>query len=53
MKSNPTRESTAIVIFKEQTIRRTWDNDAWWFSVVDVCGVLSESSDANESRFEV
>ncbi|OJY29321.1 MAG: phage antirepressor protein, partial [Legionella sp. 40-6] len=40
-------QETAIVIFKEKTIRRTWHDDAWWFSVVDVCAVLTDSSDAN------
>lgn len=39
-------KETAIVIFKEQTIRRTWYKEAWWFSVVDVCGVLTDSVDA-------
>ncbi len=36
----------AIVIFKEKSIRRSWHNEAWWFSVVDVCGALTESTDA-------
>lgn len=40
-------QETAIVIFKEKSIRRTWHEDAWWFSVVDVCAVLTDSSDAN------
>ncbi len=39
------KEKTAIVVFKEQTIRRTWYKDAWWFSVVDVCTILTESAD--------
>jgi hypothetical protein len=34
------------VIFQEKTIRRTWYNEEWWFSVVDVCGVLADSSNA-------
>lgn len=40
-------QETAIVIFKEKTIRRAWHDNAWWFSVVDVCAVLTDSSDAN------
>jgi DNA-damage-inducible protein D len=39
-------QNKAIVIFREQTIRRIWHEDEWWFSVVDVCGVLSESVNA-------
>ncbi|MEM9243683.1 MAG: Bro-N domain-containing protein [Pseudomonadota bacterium] len=36
----------AIVIFKEKTIRRAWHHEQWWFSVVDVCGALTDSTDA-------
>lgn len=36
----------SIAVFQEKTIRRTWHNEEWWFSVVDVCGVLTESPDA-------
>jgi len=36
-----------IAVFQERTIRRTWHRNEWWFSVVDVVGVLSESSYAN------
>lgn len=39
-------QSNAIVLFNEKSIRRTWRNDAWWFSVIDVCGVLTDSPDA-------
>lgn len=35
-----------LVVFQERGIRRTWHNSEWWFSVVDVCGVLTESADA-------
>lgn len=39
MKSN-------IAVFKGKDIRRTLHNNEWWFSIVDVCGVLTESADA-------
>lgn len=34
-----------LVVFQERSIRRAWNNNEWWFSVVDVCGVLTESAD--------
>ena len=34
-----------LVVFKGKEIRRTLHNNEWWFSVVDVCGVLTESAD--------
>jgi len=39
-------QEAAIVIFKEQAIRRVWHKDEWWFSAIDVCAVLTDSSDA-------
>jgi len=35
-----------IALFKGKEIRRIIHNDEWWFSVVDICGVLVESADA-------
>ena len=35
----------AIKLFEEKQVRTLWDEDAekWWFSVVDVCAVLTDS----------
>ena len=38
-----------LVVFKGMEIRRTLHNDEWWFSVIDVVGVLSESN--NPKRY--
>ncbi|MFH1610812.1 MAG: ATPase [Candidatus Beckwithbacteria bacterium] len=38
-----------LAIFKGQKIRRKIYKNEWWFSVVDVCGVLSES--ANQGAY--
>src|SRR3972149_2162517 len=35
----------ALVVFQGKNIRRIWHDDDWWFSVVDVVGILSESVD--------
>jgi hypothetical protein len=32
-----------LVVFQEKEIRRVWHNEVWWFSVVDVIEVLTES----------
>lgn len=37
-------QNNKIVLFQENTIRRIWHNQAWWFAVVDVVAVLTESS---------
>ena len=33
-----------FVVFQEKAIRRTWHADEWWFSIIDVVGVLSETA---------
>jgi len=35
-----------IVVFENRKIRRIWHNDEWFYSVVDVCAVLTDSADA-------
>lgn len=35
-----------LAVFKGREIRRRLHNNEWWFSVVDVCGVLTDSTDA-------
>jgi hypothetical protein len=34
-----------IKIFEEKKVRTVWDDveEKWYFSIVDVCGVLTES----------
>jgi prophage antirepressor-like protein len=34
-----------VILFQEQAIRRSWNENEWWFSVVDVCAVLTGSVD--------
>ena len=42
----PDTQADRVVLFQEKNIRRTWHESEWWFSVVDVCGILTDSSDA-------
>ena len=41
-----------IQLFENQQIRTAWDEEKeeWYFSVVDVCGVLIDSADYNTAR---
>lgn len=38
----------ALVVFQGKKIRRTWFNEEWWFSVVDIVEALSESGRARK-----
>ena len=33
----------ALIVFQGKKIRRTWFNDGWWFSVVDIIGALTQT----------
>jgi len=39
-----------IVVFQDKKIRRAWFNDEWWFSILDVIGVLTNQSDYQKVR---
>jgi DNA-damage-inducible protein D len=39
-------EEGTLVVFEDRAIRRAWHEGAWWFSVVDVCALLTDSADA-------
>ena len=41
--SSTTASANHIVVFQESTIRRVWHNEEWWFAIVDVVGVLTDS----------
>ncbi len=41
-----TDEITKIALFEKKEIRKTIYKNEWWFSVVDICGALTESEDA-------
>jgi hypothetical protein len=38
--------ATKIAVFRKKEIRKVIRNNEWWFSVVDVCGALTDSVDA-------
>ena len=44
-----TEQANHIAVFQEASIRRVWHNEEWWFSVVDVCAILTASLDAGTS----
>jgi hypothetical protein len=42
----------AIQLFQERKVRTIWDDEQekWYFSIVDVCGVLTDQPDNNHAR---
>ena len=37
-----------LIFFQGKLIRRTWFNEEWWFSVVDIIGVLTQTDRARK-----
>ena len=46
------QENDKLQLFEDQPIRTAWDeeNEEWYFSVVDVVSVLTESADYTTGR---
>jgi len=40
------KNSNSIILFNQKQVRRTWDeeNEQWYFSIIDVIAILSDSS---------
>ena len=41
-------EANKLIVFQDKKIRSVWHNEEWWFAVVDVVQVLSESKDVKQ-----
>lgn len=49
MKQAPDQPAnTKVSLFKGKEIRKTLFNNEWWFSIADVVGILSESTDVGQ-----
>lgn len=42
------KDNSDLVIFESQYVRRAWHGEEWYFSVVDVVAILSESTSPKE-----
>lgn len=41
-------QNNKIILFQDQKIRRVWHNDAWFYSLVDIVGALTESANPTD-----
>jgi DNA-damage-inducible protein D len=49
MPSKDSKQATSVALFQEKTVRRVWYQEKWYFSVIDVIAILTES--ANPRRY--
>jgi DNA-damage-inducible protein D len=43
MSSEDSKPSTSIALFQEKTVRRVWYQEKWYFSIIDVISILTDS----------
>ena len=41
-------QEKALIVFQGKSIRRTWHNEEWFYSVVDIIRALTDSEDAKD-----
>ncbi len=44
-KSRLMEQDSKIILFQEKQVRRLWYHEQWFFSIIDVVGIFSESKD--------
>ncbi|MFH1511107.1 MAG: hypothetical protein ABIF10_05430 [Candidatus Woesearchaeota archaeon] len=38
----------SLAVFQGKRVRRTWNNDEWWFCLEDIVSILTDSSDPKQ-----
>lgn len=51
--SQKSKQDNHVVVFKDQKIRRVFHEDKWWFSVIDVIEVLTDSSNPRDYWYKM
>jgi hypothetical protein len=52
-KENKLEQQGKLLVFHKKTIRRTWHKEEWFYSVVDICGALTGSSNPRDYWYRV
>ncbi|MEA3273677.1 MAG: hypothetical protein U9Q72_03750 [Patescibacteria group bacterium] len=50
---NNIEKNNKIVLFRSSKIRRIWHANEWFYSVVDIVGALTESTDSKDYWYRV
>ncbi|MFA6715765.1 MAG: Bro-N domain-containing protein [Victivallaceae bacterium] len=46
-------DQNKLVVFQSKNIRRVWHKDEWYYSVVDICGALTDSNNPRDYWYRV
>ena len=41
-------QGNKLIVFQDKEIRRIWHNEEWWFSILDVVEVLTDTTDPSQ-----
>ena len=41
-----------LIVFESKKIRRTWNEDEWYYSIIDICAVLTDSSNPRDYWYQ-
>jgi len=52
-KETEEKKRKKLVVFQGKKIRRIWENNEWFFSVIDIVGVLSESENPRDYWYKL
>ncbi len=48
MENKQNNQPNKLVIFQSKKIRRIWNEEEWYYSVVDIIGALTDSSNPRD-----
>ena len=46
-------QKNKIILFQDRKIRRIWREDEWYFSVIDIVGVLTDSANPRDYWYKM
>ena len=50
---NKAKQENKLIVFENKQIRRIWHEKEWWFSVVDVVEVLTNSANPRDYWYKM
>ncbi len=53
MKNSQLNKHSKIILFQDRKIRRIWRDEEWYFSVIDIVGVLTDSANPRDYWYKM
>ncbi|MEA3443405.1 MAG: Bro-N domain-containing protein [Bacteroidota bacterium] len=46
-------DNNKLIVFESKKIRRAWNEDEWYYSIIDICGVLTDSNNPRDYWYRI